>query len=117
MIIRGGMNLYPREIEDVLGAHEDVGDVSVIGIANERWGEIIAAVIRPANKERSISPDILHAYCRDKLAAHKAPAVWFVVDAYPMTPSGKIQKFMLQRWVASGEIKPLPWSRMTMTED
>jgi fatty-acyl-CoA synthase len=117
MIIRGGMNLYPREIEDVLGAHEDVADVSVIGIPNERWGEIIAAVVRPANKERPISPDVLHAYCREKLAAHKAPAVWFVVDAYPMTPSGKIQKFMLQKWVASGEIKPLPWSRMTMTED
>jgi fatty-acyl-CoA synthase len=117
MIIRGGMNLYPREIEDVLGAHEDVADVSVIGIPNERWGEIIAAIIRPASKDKPISPDTLHAYCRERLSAHKAPAVWFVVDAYPMTPSGKIQKFKLQEWVSSGQIKPLVWSRMTMTED
>ena len=111
------MNLYPREIEDVLGAHEDVGDVSVIGIPDEKWGEVIAAIIRPANKERPLSPDALHAYCRERLAAHKAPAMWFAVEQFPMTPSGKIQKFMLQKWVADGEIKALVWSRTTVTED
>jgi fatty-acyl-CoA synthase len=111
MIIRGGMNIYPREIEDVLFDHASVAEVSVVGIPDEKWGEIVGAVIRPEDPATPPSPDDLHAFCRARLAAHKAPAAWFFVEAYPLTPSGKIQKFMLQRWIASGQIQPVPWSR------
>lgn len=53
----------------------------------------------------------LHSYCRERLSAHKTPALWFVVNAFPLTPSGKIQKFVLQQQIASGELMPLEWER------
>jgi fatty-acyl-CoA synthase len=116
MIIRGGMNIYAREIEDVLFDHPSVAEVAIIGIPDERWGEVVAAVIRPADPETPLSPDALHAHCRARLAAHKAPSVWFSVVAYPLTPSGKIQKFVLQDWVKAGSLTPLIWSRSSETD-
>jgi len=91
MIIRGGMNIYPREIEDVLFDHPKVSEISVLGIPDQKWGEIIAAVIRPVDPAAPPSPDELDAYCRKKLAAHKAPVAWFLVANFPTTASGKIQ--------------------------
>jgi acyl-CoA synthetase (AMP-forming)/AMP-acid ligase II len=95
MIIRGGENIYPREIEQVLFEHEDVADVAVVGLPDERWGEQVAAFIRPA-AGRSPDPDVLFAHCRDRLAPHKTPRHWSVVDAFPLTPSGKVQKYVLR---------------------
>jgi acyl-CoA synthetase (AMP-forming)/AMP-acid ligase II len=95
MIIRGGVNIYPREIEQVLFEHPDVADVAVVGIPDERWGEQIAAFIRPA-PGRTPDPEALHAYCREQLAPHKTPRYWEFVDAFPMTGSGKVQKFALR---------------------
>jgi fatty-acyl-CoA synthase len=112
MIIRGGMNVYPREIEDVLFDHPEVAGISVVGIPDEKWGEIVAAVIRPVDLAAPPSPDELHAFCRARLAAHKAPAAWYFVEGYPLTPSGKVQKFMLQRWIEAGTIQAIPWSRL-----
>ena len=89
MIIRGGENIYPREIEQVLFEHEDVADVAVVGVPDPVWGEQVAAVVRPA-AGRTPDPDVLFAYCRARLAPHKAPRHWRVVDAFPLTPSGKI---------------------------
>jgi len=106
MIIRGGMNIYPREIEDVLFDHPGVNDVSVIGIPDDRWGESIAAIIRPVDGLAPPTPEDLHAYCRERLAAHKAPSLWFFVASYPTTASGKIQKFVLQDWVRDHKIAP-----------
>jgi acyl-CoA synthetase (AMP-forming)/AMP-acid ligase II len=95
MIIRGGENIYPREIEQVLFEHEDVADVAVVGIPDPVWGEQVAAVVRPA-AGRTPDPDVLFAYCRERLAPHKAPRHWRIVDAFPLTPSGKIKKYVLR---------------------
>jgi acyl-CoA synthetase (AMP-forming)/AMP-acid ligase II len=95
MIIRGGENIYPREIEQVLFEHEDVADVAVVGVPDETWGEQVAAFIRPA-VGRAPDPEALFAYCRERLAPHKTPRHWKIVDAFPLTPSGKVQKFVLR---------------------
>jgi acyl-CoA synthetase (AMP-forming)/AMP-acid ligase II len=101
MIIRGGENIYPREIEQVLFEHEDVADVAVLGVPDAVWGEQVAAFIRPA-PGRMPDPDDLFAYCRERLAPHKAPRYWNLIDAFPLTPSGKVQKFVLREaWEAS----------------
>ena len=101
MIIRGGENIYPREIEQVLFDHEDVADVAVLGVPDETWGEQVAAFIRPADG-RTPDPDELFAYCRERLAPHKTPRHWTIVDSFPLTPSGKVQKYVLrERFLAS----------------
>jgi acyl-CoA synthetase (AMP-forming)/AMP-acid ligase II len=103
MIIRGGENIYPREVEQVLFDHEDVADVAVVGVPDPVWGEQVAAFIRPAEGCEP-DPDALFAYCRQRLAPHKAPRHWSIVDAFPMTPSGKVQKFALrERFLAAAE--------------
>ncbi|TVT19341.1 AMP-binding protein [Amycolatopsis acidiphila] len=95
MIIRGGENIYPREIEHVLFAHPDVVDVAVVGIPDETWGEQVAAFVKLA-PEATAGEDELFTYVRERLAPHKAPRIWQFVDRFPMTGSGKIQKFLLR---------------------
>jgi fatty-acyl-CoA synthase len=106
MIIRGGENIYPREIEDVLFAHPAVAQAAVVGLADEKWGERVAAVIMPADPADPPAPEALRDYCRECLAGFKAPAEWFFVAEYPLTASGKIQKFRLQEDIAAGRIAP-----------
>lgn len=103
MIIRGGENIYPREIEDVLFAHPDVAEVAVVGIPDDKWGETVAAFIRPA-ADAAIAPAALRSFVRDTLAAYKTPVHWVVVDAFPLTGSGKIQKFVLRDKFVAGEL-------------
>ena len=110
MIIRGGMNLYPREIEDVLFEHPAVAQVAVVGVPDERFGEIVGAVVLPRT-QGELPCASLHAFCRERLAAHKAPALWYAVDQFPLTPSGKIQKFVLQDHIAKGELRAIAWER------
>jgi acyl-CoA synthetase (AMP-forming)/AMP-acid ligase II len=106
MIIRGGENIYPREIEQVLFEHEDVADVAVLGVPDATWGEQVAAFIRPA-EGRTPDPDVLFAYCRERLAPFKAPRHWTIVDEFPLTPSGKVQKYVLrERFVAATAAEP-----------
>jgi len=106
MIIRGGENIYPRELEDLLFAHDAVGEVAVVGLPDEQWGETVGAFIRPA-PGASVDKDELFAYLREHLAPHKTPKQWFVVDEFPLTGSGKIQKFKLrERWQA-GELSEI----------
>ncbi|GAC1403211.1 MAG: thioester reductase domain-containing protein [Mycobacterium sp.] len=95
MIIRGGENIYPREIEQLLFEHEDVADVAVVGVPDLIWGEQVAAFIRPV-EGRSPDPDRLRAYCRERLAPHKLPQHWIILDEFPLTPSGKVQKYVLR---------------------
>ena len=95
MIIRGGENIYPREIEQVLFEHDDVTDVAVLGVPDPVWGEQVAAFIRPAPGRRP-DPGALFAYCRERLAPHKTPRHWRVVDTFPLTPSGKVKKYVLR---------------------
>ena len=99
MIIRGGENIYPREIEDVLFAHPAVAEVAVVGLPDEKWGEIVAAFIRDATPDSPIENDELRGYMREHLAATKTPKLWYHVDEFPLTGSGKIQKFaIVEKW-------------------
>jgi acyl-CoA synthetase (AMP-forming)/AMP-acid ligase II len=102
MIIRGGENIYPREIEQVLFGHPAVADVAVVGVPDPKWGEQVAAFVRPAPGQTP-DPDELFAYCREHLAPHKTPRYWTMVEEFPLTPSGKVQKFVLrERFLAQG---------------
>ena len=95
MIIRGGENIYPAEIEAVLIAHHAVVDVSVVGIPDETWGEVVAAFVRPAPGQTP-NADELFAYCREHLASYKTPRYWRFVEQFPQTASGKIKKYVLR---------------------
>jgi fatty-acyl-CoA synthase len=102
MIIRGGENIYPREIEEFLYTHPDVSDVQVIGVPSERYGEEVMAWVKRREGARVTEEDLV-AYCRGKIATYKIPRYWKFVDAFPMTVTGKIQKFKM-REVAVGEL-------------
>jgi fatty-acyl-CoA synthase len=100
MIIRGGENIYPRELEELLFSHDAVGEVAVVGLPDDKWGETVAAFVRPA-PGGAVDKDLLFSYLREHLAPHKTPKQWFEVDDFPLTGSGKIQKFKLrEQWVA-----------------
>jgi len=95
MIIRGGENIYPREIEDLLAQHPDVLQSAVFGVPDEKWGEQVAAavVLKPG---RSCDSAALSAFLDGRIARHKVPRVWRFIDAMPVTPTGKVQKFVLR---------------------
>jgi fatty-acyl-CoA synthase len=100
MIIRGGENLFPAEIENVLLEHGDVAEVAVVGVPDAKFGEAAAAFVRPAAGVK-LDPPALIAHCRANIAAQKTPTHWIAIDEWPLTGSGKIQKFALRdRWVA-----------------
>ena len=88
MIIRGGENIYPREIEQVLFEHPAVADVAVVGVPDATWGEQVAAFVRPA-PGRAPDPDELFAYCREHLAPHKTPRYWTVRGGVPADAVGQ----------------------------
>jgi fatty-acyl-CoA synthase len=95
MIIRGGENVYPREIEEFLYGHPDIADVQVIGVPSERYGEEVMAWVKP-REGAVLDEEALAAYCRGKIATYKIPRYWKLVDAFPMTVTGKIQKFRMR---------------------
>ncbi len=100
MIIRGGANVYPREIEDVLLTHPAVADVAVLGVPDPRLGEDVAAFVRLA-AGATVSADELQHAAEERLARFKVPSQWFVVDEFPLTASAKIQKHILRDELAS----------------
>ncbi len=106
MIIRGGENIYPREIEDVLFRHPEVAEIAVVGLPDDKWGEVVGAVIRPAP---GAAPTVsaLRDWVRQHLAPHKTPVAWFTTDSFPLTGSGKIQKFRLVEMWSAGELTSL----------
>lgn len=106
MIIRGGENVYPREIEEVLFRHPQVADVAVVGLPDEKWGEIIAAFVRAPGDDVPAVAD-LRQWTRQHLAAHKTPVQWFRVEEFPLTGSGKVQKFRLVEHWQAGAVTPL----------
>jgi fatty-acyl-CoA synthase len=95
MIIRGGENIYPREIEEFLYTHPKVRDVQVVGIPSRKYGEEVAAFIQ-LKVGTAADEEELKAFCKDKIAFHKIPAHFLFVDEYPTTASGKIQKYKLR---------------------
>ena len=95
IIIRGGENIAPREVEDVLRTHPSIADASVYAIKSEFFGEEVAAALRP-HPGAVIDTEDVQAFCRDRLARFKIPRHIRIVDAFPLTASGKIQKFRLR---------------------
>ena len=95
MIIRGGENIYPREVEEFLYTHTDVADVQVIGIPSEKYGEEVMAWIK-LREGASPTGDDLAAWCKGKIATYKIPRQWKFVDSFPMTVTGKVQKFKMR---------------------
>ena len=104
MIIRGGENIYPREIEERLFEHPAVAEVAVVGIPDERWGEQVSAFVRFSDGANATAAE-LHDYMREHLAAHKTPKIWVGVNEFPLTASGKIQKFKLADMYKEGALK------------
>ncbi|HET8628133.1 MAG TPA: AMP-binding protein [Thermomicrobiales bacterium] len=95
MIIRGGENVYPLEVENFLYRHPKIRDVQVIGVPDERYGEELMAwvILQPGE---AATEDDLRAFCRGRIAHYKVPRYWRFTDAFPMTVTGKIQKFKLR---------------------
>jgi fatty-acyl-CoA synthase len=104
MVIRGGENLYPREIEELLFTHPAVAEVAVLGIPDPKWGEELAAVVRRNAGHEGVTAEELRTFVRERLAPQKAPRRWAFVDELPLTPSGKIQKFVLRERLANDQI-------------
>jgi fatty-acyl-CoA synthase len=96
MIIRGGENVYPREIEEFLYTHPDISDVQAIGVPSERYGEEVMAWVKLREGAEPLSDEALIAFCRGKIATFKIPRYWKFVDGFPMTVTGKIQKFKMR---------------------
>jgi long-chain acyl-CoA synthetase len=97
MVISGGENVYPREVEDVLYEHKGILDVAVLGEPDEKWGEkVIAFVVK---KDPNLTAEELEEFCKNsnKLAAYKRPRAYYFVDSLPRNASGKIQKFLLRQ--------------------
>jgi fatty-acyl-CoA synthase len=93
MIIRGGENIYPAEIEAFLLGHPDIADAAVFGIPDERMGEQVCAWIRT---RAPVLPDAITEWCRGKIAHHKVPVLVRIVEEFPMTVTGKVQKFAMR---------------------
>ncbi len=100
MIIRGGENIYPREIEEFLYKHPKVNDVHVVGIPDKKYGEQVLAAIQLKAGSDATSEEFIE-FCSGKIARHKIPKYWEFVSAYPMTASGKVQKYKLRDQFAS----------------
>jgi fatty-acyl-CoA synthase len=95
MIIRGGENVYPREIEEFLYSHPKVEDVQVIGVPDEKYGEEIMAWVK-LREGQAATVDEIRDYCRGKIAHYKMPRYVRFVDGFPMTVTGKVQKFVMR---------------------
>ncbi len=102
MIIRGGENLYPREIEEVLFSHPKIADVAVVGLPDDKWGEIVAAFIRDTDPLDPATDAELRLFVRKHLAPQKTPSLWCHVEEFPLTGSGKVQKFKIKENWANG---------------
>ncbi len=92
MIIRGGENVYPREIEEFLYSHPDIADVQVVGVPDERYGEELAAWVRMREGAAPLTVEAVREFCTGRLAHYKIPRYVLVVEEFPMTVTGKIRK-------------------------
>lgn len=103
MIIRGGENIYPAEVERILLSHPAVSEVAVFGIKDDHFGEIVAAAVRGGK----VTAAELGDHCASRIAKYKIPARYFRAAAFPLTPSGKIRKVALKELVADGKLDKL----------
>ncbi len=96
MVIRGGENIYPKEIEEFLYTHPAVSEVQVTGIPDDKYGEELIAWVKLKPEADDVSPEDLQAFCKGKIAHYKIPRNFKFVDEFPMTVTGKIQKFKMR---------------------
>ncbi len=101
MIVSGGENIFPVEIENALLEHPDVAQAAVVGVPDERWGEAAVAVIVPA-AARPVEPSELEAFLRHRMAPFKVPRRWVLVEDLPRTASGKVQKHVVRDRLDTG---------------
>ncbi|MEO1015654.1 MAG: AMP-binding protein [Pseudomonadota bacterium] len=107
MIIRGGENLFPAEIENAILEHDAIAEAAVVGAPDERWGEEVACFMKPCDGADRPTPEQLKAFIRERLSPQKTPAYWIWVNEWPLTGSGKIQKFKLRDGLQSDEFEAL----------
>jgi fatty-acyl-CoA synthase len=96
MLIRGGENIYPREVEEFLYTHPAIADVQVFGVPDDKFGEEACAWIRLA-EGATASAEEIRAYCQGRIAHYKIPRHIRFVDSFPMTVTGKVQKFLMRQ--------------------
>jgi fatty-acyl-CoA synthase len=96
MVIRGGENIYPREVEEFLYTNPKVSDVQVIGLPDVKYGEELMAWVKLKDGETATAEE-LQAFCRGQIATYKIPRYWKFVEAFPMTVTGKIQKYLMRQ--------------------
>jgi fatty-acyl-CoA synthase len=112
MIIRGGENIYPRKIEQLLHTHPGIADVAVVGVPDDHWGEQVAALIRPT-PDTPVTQDELASYCRAHLAAHKTPRHWIFVERLPPDPLRQGPKIPPQKAIRlkrNPRLRPRCWA-------
>ncbi|WSL06187.1 AMP-binding protein [Streptomyces sp. NBC_01288] len=102
MIIRGGENIYPREIEEFLYTHPKIADVQVVGVPHERYGEEVLACVIPRDPADPLTLEELRGFCEGRLAHYKIPSLLQIMDAFPMTVSGKVRKIELRERAVRG---------------
>ena len=95
MIITGGENVYPAEVESALYEHDDINEVAIFGLPDEKWGEVVVAAIAMKEGKSLELPD-LRSFASQSLAKYKIPTVLHIVDELPRNPAGKVQKFILR---------------------
>jgi fatty-acyl-CoA synthase/long-chain acyl-CoA synthetase len=107
MIIRGGENIYPAELEARLMEHPAIAIAVVFGKPDPTWGETVCAAVQ--FRDGAVHPrfEELRDHCRVKMAPHKTPVHWFICDTFPMTGSGKVQKFRLRELAEAGHLREL----------
>ncbi|KAF2350344.1 AMP-binding enzyme C-terminal domain [Trinorchestia longiramus] len=96
MIIRGGENIYPAELENIFMTHPQVLEVQVFGIPDARLGEVVVAWLRLKEEEGALTTDEFKAWCRDRVAAYKVPSHVMIKQSFPVTVTGKVQKFKMR---------------------
>ncbi|MGW7239328.1 AMP-binding protein [Streptomyces sp. NPDC054804] len=106
MIIRGGENIYPREIEEFLYAHPKIRDVQVVGVPHERYGEEVLACVIPHDPAEPLTLEELRAFCEGRLAHYKVPSRIQILENFPMTVSGKVRKIELRAKYAGDQSAP-----------
>jgi fatty-acyl-CoA synthase len=96
MVIRGGENVYPREIEEFLFRHPQIEAVQVVGVPDARYGEELCAWVKLKPGAGALSPEDVRGFCQGQIAHYKIPRYVKFVDAFPMTVTGKVQKFIMR---------------------
>ncbi|MBQ9053029.1 class I adenylate-forming enzyme family protein [Rhodococcus sp. (in: high G+C Gram-positive bacteria)] len=113
MIKTGGENVSPTEVEGVLARFPGIGEVAVVGIADDEWGEVVVAVM--AGTTTVLEPSALVAHCQAELAPHKLPRRWAIVDQLPSTETGKMSRLILRQQIESGAVHVMPIAHFSGT--